>query len=193
MFDRIQALDEQIILAVNSHNTPMLDSIMWFASQTGSWIPFYVLLTILLVVVYKKDSLWKILMTLPLVLATDQLSSSIIRPLCMRPRPSHNPALHSLLHYVNNYQGGDYGFISSHACNTFGLATYISIITYPRLKWMPFVMYPWAMFVCYSRLYLGVHYFTDVLVAAILGMLIGWGIARLYFAVDKKIKLRAAL
>jgi undecaprenyl-diphosphatase len=193
MFPSIQAIDNKILLAINNHNTLQLDAVMWFASQTESWVPFYVLLAILLVVVYKKDSLLMILMVLPLVLVTDQLSSSIIRPLFHRPRPSHSVALQNLLHYVNGYHGGNYGFISSHACNTFGLATYISIITYPRLKWIPFVLYPWAVFVSYSRIYLGVHYPSDIVVAALLGMFIGWCIARLHAAVERRRTLRAII
>ncbi len=186
MLEHIQALDEKWLLAINHNYNPAWDNIMWFASQTESWIPFYLLLFALLIVVYKRDSLLMILMILPLVLATDQVSSSIIRPLFMRPRPSHTPGLEYMLHYVKDYHGGSYGFISSHSCNTFGLATYLTIVTFRRLRWMPLLMYPWAMFVCYSRMYLGVHFPTDIIVAALLGMLIAWLISKLYYALKER-------
>jgi len=186
MLEYIEAFDKKWLLAINHNYSPQWDGIMWFASQTESWIPLYILLAALLVFVYKKDSLLMILMILPLVLATDQISSAIIRPLFMRPRPSHTPGLEYMLHYVKGYQGGSYGFISSHSCNTFGLATYLTIVTFRRLKWMPFLVYPWAMFVCYSRMYLGVHFPTDIIVAAFLGMFIAWLISRLYYTLKKK-------
>jgi undecaprenyl-diphosphatase len=54
--------------------------------------------------------------------------------------------------------GGQYGFYSAHASNTFFLATYLSILLKKNLKWFPYVIFVWAIVVAYSRIYLGVHF-----------------------------------
>ncbi|HON19216.1 MAG TPA: phosphatase PAP2 family protein [Salinivirgaceae bacterium] len=103
-------------------------------------------------------------------------ASNLIKVLIQRPRPSHNSELEGLLHFVNNYRGGQFGFVSSHAANTFGLATIVSLIF--RNKTWVVAMFLWASIVAYSRIYLGVHYPTDILCGAALGILIAFMVYR---------------
>lgn len=180
MLQWLYHIDVTILLAINRHYNLTLDKIMWFASGTASWIPFYALLIALLIIVYKKDSWLKIALVGPMIVLTDQTASGIIKPLVARLRPSHQPGLQQILHYVNGYQGGSYGFLSSHACNVFALSLYLTLVASKRLPWLPYLMFPWACFVAYSRIYLAVHYPSDVLAGAVLGMTIAWLMARLY-------------
>lgn len=101
----------------------------------------------------------------------DQISSSIIKPFVARLRPSHCPELQGLLHFVNGYRGGLYGFVSSHAANSFGAATFVSLVVRRRrvAQWL-FLL---ALCVSYSRIYLGVHYPGDILAGAMLGVAVG--------------------
>jgi len=115
-----------------------------------------------------------------LITISDQLASGVFKPLFERLRPSHNPYLLGKLHLVNNYRGGRFGFISSHAANVFSLAFYLTLVARYRLKWIPLVLIPWAIFVSVSRVYLGVHYPTDIIVPAILSVPIAWIVARIY-------------
>src|SRR3546814_14397693 len=78
---------------------------------------------------------WSSDSALPIFTMSDQLASGIFKPLFERLRPSHNPALEGELHIVNNYRGGKFGFISSHAANVFALAFYLTILTKHNLKW----------------------------------------------------------
>ena len=84
------------------------------------------------------------------------------------------------LHLVNDYRGGKFGFISSHAANVFSLAFYLTLVAKEKLKWIPYVLIPWAIFVSLSRVYLGVHYPSDIIVPAILSIPIAWIVARIY-------------
>ncbi|EJG02235.1 MULTISPECIES: phosphatase PAP2 family protein [Bacteroidota] len=180
MLEHIKQIDTNILLWLNGSHNEFWDNIMWFASGKYTWLPFYVALIILLALKYKKDAILMILLIALLITMSDQLASGIFKPLFERLRPSHNPELEDQLHIVNNYRGGKFGFISSHAANVFALAFYLTIVAKHSLKWLPFILIPWAIFVSVSRVYLGVHYPTDILVPAILSIPIAFMAAHLY-------------
>lgn len=129
MLDYIKQIDTNILLWLNGSHNEFWDEIMWFASGKYTWLPFYVALIILLVWKYKKDAILMILLIALLITMSDQMASGIFKPLFERLRPSHNPVLEGQLHIVNNYRGGQFGFISSHAANVFALAFYLTILT----------------------------------------------------------------
>ena len=188
MWQWLYNIDKKLLLAINGHFNPTLDKIMWFASGTASWIPLYAILIIVVIITYKKESWLIILMIIPLILLSDQFASGVLKPLVHRYRPSHTEGLEYMLHYVQNYQGGSFGFTSSHASNTFALATYLTIVASRRLKWLPYFLFPWAAFISYSRMYLGVHFPSDVLAGAGCGMFFAWLISILYYKIRTRIK-----
>ena len=154
---------------------------MWFASGIANWFPLYIFILLFLIITYKKQSWLLILLILPLIVISDQLSSEVIKPLVQRMRPSHEPGLENLLHYVNNYHGGAYGFVSSHACNFFAVATYLSLTAAKKIRWLPLLMFPIVLLVIYSRIYLGVHYPSDVAAGGLLGIFLGWLTTKIYY------------
>lgn len=106
--------------------------------------------------------------------------SSVLKPWVQRLRPSHEPALRGLLHFVNGYHGGQYDFTSSHAANAFAVALYLTFVTRDTIAWLPWLVFPWACLVSSSRICLGVHYPTDVLVPLCFGLPIAWSIKCVY-------------
>jgi undecaprenyl-diphosphatase len=162
-------LDRDIFLALNDLNASWLDQPMFFLSNTLVWFPLHILLLYLIFKKYQADS-WIILIAIAVMIAlSDQITSSIMKPFFERLRPSHDPALEGMIHSVNGYRGGLYGFASSHAANTFGTATYLYLL-FPERKSM-MLLFLWAAFVSYTRIYLGVHYPGDLLAGAIVGAL----------------------
>ena len=176
--NKILALDRQWLIALNSHHTPWLDPVMYWASYTACWMPLYLVMLYLVIQTYKKQS-WIVLVGVVLtILLADQVTSSLMKPYFARLRPSHEPSLQGMLHHVYGYTGGLYGFVSSHAANTFGTALFLSVMLRHKYRWI-WVLFAWAVLVAYSRIYLGVHYPGDIAggmvvggVAALLGVLL---------------------
>jgi undecaprenyl-diphosphatase len=95
----------------------------------------------------------------------------------MRLRPSHEPHLQTLIHTLNGYQGGTYGFYSGHASNAFAVAFFMITSLSGKRKYILPAAMVYAILTAYSRIYLGVHYPGDILMGAIVGALLGTGLA----------------
>lgn len=173
-------LDKELFLFLNSLHVDWMDSIMTFISGTLSWVPFYAVLLYLVYKHYKKETFLVVIGVILLIICSDQISAQVFKPLFERPRPCHNEEIKALVYLPNGHCGGSYGFISSHACNVFALAVYMTHILrryYSKIAWLMFI---WAAVIGYSRIYMGVHYPGDVIVGSIVGILIGFAVSKLY-------------
>lgn len=173
MIDFLTNIDTELFLFLNGLHIYWLDPVMTFISGEITWAPFYIILLYLVIKKYKKQSIIIIIGIILLVLCSDQVSSSIFKPIFERPRPCHNETIKDLVYLPNGHCGGAYGFISSHACNTFALAAYLTLLLRKHYSKIAWVMFTWATLVAYSRIYMGVHYPGDVIVGAAVGALIG--------------------
>jgi undecaprenyl-diphosphatase len=171
--ETILELDRRLLLFLNGFHHPALDSFMYYASDTVAWIPLYLLLLALIFRKYKIDGWFVLIGAAITILLADQITSSIMKPFFARLRPSQEPSLVGLVHLVKGYKGGLFGFASSHAANTFGVALFVWLILKPFYKSVVW-LFLWAALMSYTRIYLGVHYPGDILVGAIVGLLCGW-------------------
>lgn len=187
MIDFFEAIDRTIVLTINSWNNPILDEIMWLISGKFTWIPFY---AILLYLFFRQSGLIKSIVFLLCVVAavaiTDQVSVHLFKDMFLRYRPSHHALLTERLHFYqlengNIYKGGMYGFVSSHASNFLAVCTFSFLAlrrTYPKIS---IVLGIAAFLVLYSRIYLGVHYLSDVIAGSIVGILVALLVFRFVF------------
>lgn len=166
-------LDIRFFLLLNGLHADWLDPVMVSLTEMWPWIPLYLLWAFLIVKTYRKQSVWIFLSLALVVLCSDQLSAHVCKPLFHRLRPCFNPELEGMVHLPNGLPGGRYGFVSSHAANTFAIAAFLTAALRKSWCWVGWTLYGWALISSYSRIYIGVHYPGDILCGAVLGILIG--------------------
>lgn len=186
MIDWLENTDTNLFLFLNGIHSPFWDKVMWFVSARLSWIPLYLLIIYLYIKKYKKETWLIVLATIVLITISDQSSVHLFKNIFERLRPCHNPEIQDLVHLVNNKCGGKFGFFSSHAANSFALATFTSFVFRKRIYTLLIIF--WAAFLSYSRVYLGRHYPGDIIAGALFGLLVGYLIYLLFQRILKKTK-----
>ena len=175
MIQSLRHLDETLLLWFNGFHTSFLDNLALSVSSRWLWLPLYVTLFALIArkVGWNRTLVYVTLLFLLTVGLADYTCASILRPIFQRPRPTQpdSPIFH-LVHAVQNYRGGHYGFPSCHASNAFALATLSAL--YFRVWRLSVAMFVWALLLCLSRMYLGVHYPGDILLGATVGVAIAF-------------------
>lgn len=188
MIEILDQWDKELMLWMNYDGGAIQDSVWYFLSGKFTWIPLYLLL---LWQLWRHCSIpahpatpkankcfgfqWKpfamlLVITVLVVVLSDQIASGLFKNWICRPRPSREDSgISQFIHIVNGYRGGHYGFVSSHASNTMGIALWFSLLL--RKRWLTWLLSLWVLLNCYSRIYLGVHYPGDILGGLIVGIL----------------------
>ena len=179
MLEKELQFERNIFFFLNGSDSTLLDNFFYIYTYKWSWLIFYV--CFLGVFIYKKE--WREIVCILgslflLILLTDQLSSGFFKPFFHRFRPTHHPDFMEHVKMVFNYRGGNYGFISGHATNAFGFATFCALIF--RNKLFTCTIFLFAFLNAYSRVYIGVHFISDVIIGAFIGMLIAVLVYLLY-------------
>jgi undecaprenyl-diphosphatase len=190
--DFIQGVDEDITLFINSFHSVASDQFWQFCSNKIAWIPIYVFAVIFLI----KNIGWKrslaFLVAIGLgFLFCDQLANLVKDAVSrLRPNYSYGATQHGLI--VLESRGGFFGFFSAHAANTFCIATCYSkglkYGNYEHSKAVSVSAYVWAALVALSRVFVGKHYFGDILVGTIIGLIIGLILSNVTVLILKRIE-----
>ena len=176
--DAVVRADQAATLWINSFHTPFTDSVWIFFSKVEVWIPLYALVAFFL---FRRLGWKRALVAIAAIALTAVCSdqtANLFKDWICRLRPSHDHWMLAHGLYLPYDAGGQYGFFSGHAANTFGFAASTLAIfrfdeghSYKAYGWAIFI---WAFLVSLSRIFLGRHFLGDILVGAAVGMLLGW-------------------
>ncbi|MFM1820857.1 MAG: hypothetical protein RLZZ402_1216 [Bacteroidota bacterium] len=175
--------DAHLFRLINQGNQPWLDGPMEIISGKLTWIPLYGLLIYFLHKRFQTKSKKALIYLVSTIVFADQISSSLFKPLFKRLRPCHVDEFQSWIHLPAGC-GGQFGFCSSHAANSFAIAVGFYLLTKNKSAGIALVL--WASIISYSRIYLGAHYPLDVLVGALVGSIGAWGLFKAYERLIKK-------
>ena len=173
MIETLNNLDTQLFLFLNSFHSPIFDEIMIFLSYNQIMMGALILgLIAHAILKFKKQAALVILFAVVAFGLSDSISSRIFKPGFERLRPCHQEELKEKVHLAGrNCWGGKFGFVSSHASNSFAIATFFFLMLKFKWYWLLFVH---AGLVSYSRVYLAKHFPGDIFCGALLGILLGY-------------------
>ncbi|MCK9613396.1 MAG: phosphatase PAP2 family protein [Bacteroidales bacterium] len=192
MLEKLIAFDKELLLFLNGYHHPFLDFIFWYATNAWTWLPVYFILIFLSIKLYRRQAIFIVLFAAICIACTDLASVNFFKEVFQRYRPTHNLEIREQVHILHDYRGGLYGFVSSHAANFFGLATFLSVVFYRKVRHFIPLIFLWVGIIAYSRIYLGVHYPADIFFGALLGIIIGLLIGFAFRLVSEKLLKRTA-
>ena len=183
MIDFFYQIDLSIFYFVNhTLSNSLFDKFFPFITDVKNWFIAYIILFLILIIKGGKLGRISAVMTIFLITVTDQLSSSLLKNLIGRIRPCND------LPDVNILAGctGSFSFPSSHAVNNFAAAVFFTIL-FPKFKWAFFTV---AILLALSRVYVGVHYPSDIIGGALIGSAVGFAFAKITLLIDRHIKTK---
>lgn len=180
------AFDQKMMLLLNGSNSLYMDGVMRLFTGTWIWMP---LALVAIIILYKNNSFKNFLLIALMIAITvfvcDRVTSGFIKPWFSRLRPCNEPAILDQIDIVNGARSGRYGFVSSHAANSFGIFMFLALLI--KHKSLNFSLFIWAAITSFSRIYLGVHYLGDILCGAIFGIVAGSLVYLIYRIINKYI------
>jgi undecaprenyl-diphosphatase len=183
MLEKLQSLDIQLFVYLNSLGSENFDSFWLFITKQVNWIPLFILL---LYVVYKKigikQTLYLLLFIAVLITITDQ-TTNLFKNGFQRLRPCNNPEIKSFIRIVQ--VRNSYSFFSGHAANTMAVATFLYLNFKKRFSYFALI-FLWPLIFAYSRIYLGLHYPLDIVCGYLCGFIFGFLMYKAYIIVQKK-------
>ena len=189
-FQAVNEMDRSILGVFNDNHSLFFDTLMVTLTSGVTWVPLYIAL--LYLVVKNNETIEQIIMVMVgcalCFCMTELVTEGIVKPLVARPRPGSDPEWMHMVHVVHDRRSNNYSFFSAHASNTFGIAMFFCLLVRNRVfSWL---MVTWSLVNCYTRLYLAMHYPTDIAVGIAFGAIVGLMAYFLYWTVSKKMKHR---
>lgn len=174
IWQRLEQWDRWLFVQLNSGFTNALfDFVLPYFRDSVFWAPLYLFLWAFIILNYGKRGWWWSLAFLCTVAIADMVGTRVFKEGFERLRPCQDPDMIMQVRLLVRHCSGGYSFISNHAANHFGIATFVSVTFYSTFGRRIYLTYLWAFFIAYAQVYVGVHYPLDALGGAAVGTLAG--------------------
>lgn len=179
--EALKQIDYNLFSKLNGKwHTPFLDGLIPFIRESYLWLPFYFFLIVFTTINFKAKGWFWVLFFLINVTVSDLVSSRVIKEFFFRLRPCRDPWFADKVRFLVSYCPYSSSFTSSHAVNHFAAAMFIfTTFRKPVSVYWAFV-FLWAFFISYAQVYVGVHFPLDVTCGAIIGLILGYIIAKIF-------------
>ncbi|WP_420321821.1 phosphatase PAP2 family protein [Flagellimonas sp.] len=168
MFEKLLKWDKDIFVYLNSLGTEKFDGFWIIATQINSWIPLFLLFFLLFVVKFPRKKATVNIALVSLMAWFITFLTHTIKNWVVRLRPCNDETLNSFIRILKTPT--DYSFFSGHASSSFAITLLVYLLLREKAKWS-WIFFIWPLIFAYSRIYVGVHFPSDILVGAIVGTL----------------------
>jgi membrane-associated phospholipid phosphatase len=178
--DQLFEWDKQAFIAINRNgSSDILNIILPFLRESQFWVPFYLFMILFMTMNFKVRGWWWVVGFVLTAALADIISSQLIKETILRIRPCRDPAFAAEVIFRANYCPKSSSFTSSHATSHFALSMFIWQTLKRLSRWWGMI-FLWAFSICYTQVYVGVHYPLDVICGGVLGCSIGAAMAYVY-------------
>lgn len=191
-YSTLYAADKTLLMVFNGSHCPFVDRLAVTLTCGYMWIPLYIALLLLVINNHKTVVQISLVISMALlaIVLSEGMADLIVKPLVARLRPIHDTLMQDSVQVVNNYRAEGYSFFSAHASNTMAVAVFFSLLVKDRL--FACTLITWALVNCWTRLYLGVHYPSDIIVGVVWGSVSGLFAYTMYNKVKDTRSVRAS-
>jgi undecaprenyl-diphosphatase len=181
ILQKIIEWDQWLFIQINNKTAnPLFDGLMPFIRSGANWAPLYLFLAVFMLINFKGKGAWWILFFICTAALTDLGGTHIFKNNIGRDRPCADMDFYTHVRLLINCVSHGNSFISNHAANHFGMATFFFVTFRHILKKWAWIGFIWAAFIGYAQIYVGIHYPLDVLAGALFGFGIGWATGKLF-------------